>query len=240
VTFTVGAVPSGVSLLYAAVNSASFATGPIAPGSLFSIFGENITATTATATDFPLPTQLGGVSVTMNSIALPLLYVGASQINAQAPYELAPGPVQLTVTSNGTMLATLSVQMTAASPGIFMLSDGSGHAAAENQSYSLNSAQTPSTPGNYLFAYVTGLGVVNPPVADGAPAPLSPFSYPRAMVSATIGNQPAQVEFAGLAPTLAGVSQLNIVVPNLPPGNYPLVVTAGGAISNTAMVTVGQ
>ena len=240
VTFTVGPAASGVSVVYAAVNSASFATGPIAPGSLFSIFGENITATTVSATTFPLPTQLGGVSLTMNSTPLPLLYVSASQINAQAPYEMQPGPVQLTVTSNGIPLTTITVQILATSPGLFMLFNTGGHAAVENQDFTVNSTQTPAAPGSYLFAFVTGLGAVSPAVADGAPASSSPLSYAMAPVSVLIGGKPAQVAYAGLAPTLAGVSQLNILVPNLPPGTYPLVVTAGGVVSNAAMVTIGQ
>ena len=239
-TFTVGAVPPGTSVTYAAVNSASFSVGPIAPGSLFSIFGENFTSTMASATSFPLPTQLGSVSVTMNSIALPLLYVSPSQINSQAPFELSPGPVQLTVTANGMVLSPITVQIAATSPGVFLFLNGSGHAAVENQDYSFNSTQKPAKPGAYLFAFITGQGLVSPAVADGAPAPLTPFSYATAPITATIGGQPAFVSFAGLAPTLAGVSQLNILVPNLPPGDYPLVVISGGVLSNSATVSIGQ
>jgi len=239
VTFTVGSVTPGTSVAYAAVNSASFAVGPLAPGSLVSIFGENFTATTASATSFPLPTQLGGVSVTINSVAAPLLYAGPSQINAQAPYELSPGPAQLTVTANGSTLSPIAVQIAATSPGVFLFLNGSGHAAVENQDYSFNSTQDPAKPGAYLFAFITGQGLVSPAVADGAPAPLSPFSYPVAPITATIGGQQVQVEFAGLTPTLAGVSQLNIVVPNLPPGDYSLMVSAGGVLSNSATVSIG-
>jgi adhesin/invasin len=175
----------------------------------------------------------------MNSISLPLLYAGPSQINAQAPFELSPGPVQLTVTANGTVLPSITVQIAATSPGVFLFLNGGDHAAVENQDYSLNSSQNPAKPGAYLFAFMTGQGLVSPAVADGAPAPLSPFSYALASITATIGGQQALVSFAGLAPTLAGVSQLNIVVPNLPPGDYPLVVSAGGVLSNSATVSIG-
>jgi uncharacterized protein (TIGR03437 family) len=170
---------------------------------------------------------------------LPLLYAGPSQINAQAPYELSPEPVQLTVTANGMALDPITVQIAVTSPGVFLFLNGSGHAAVENQDYSFNSTQNPAKPGSYLFAFMTGQGLVSPPVADGAPAPLSPLSNAIAVITATIGGQQAFVSFAGLAPTLAGVSQLNIVVPNLPPGDYPLVVSAGGVLSNTATVSIG-
>jgi uncharacterized protein (TIGR03437 family) len=240
VTFTVGSVPLGVSVVYAGVNSATFIPGPIAPGSLFSIFGENFTSTAASAAAFPLPTQLAGISVSLNSILLPLLYVGPSQINAQAPYELPPGPIQVSVISNGTVLGTITMQIAVASPGIFAYPDGSGHAAALNGNYSVNSSQNPATPGGYLLLYATGLGAVTPAVTDGSPAPSSPLSYTVAKVLVTIGGQPATVAYAGLAPGFAGLSQLNVLVPNLPPGDYPLVITVNDVASNAATVTIGQ
>jgi len=44
--------------------------------------------------------------------------------------------------------------------------------------------------------------------------------------------------FAGLAPGYAGLYQVNLVVPQLARGDYPLQVTAGGAAANTAIVSV--
>ena len=85
-----------------------------------------------------------------------------------------------------------------------MLFDGSGHAAAENQDFSVNSAAHPAKSGSYLYAFVTGQGTVTPVVADGAAAPPMPLSTPVALVSVSIGGQAAQVSFAGLVPTLAG------------------------------------
>src|ERR1022692_976900 len=74
--------PAGV------VNGASYAQ-PIAPGSLVSIFGTNLAATTMTAQETPLPTEFAGTSVTLNGIKAPLLFVSPSQINLQAPSSLS-------------------------------------------------------------------------------------------------------------------------------------------------------
>jgi uncharacterized protein (TIGR03437 family) len=239
-TFTVGAALPGSRLVYGAVNSASFIPGPLAPGSLVSIFGAGFTDQVYKAASLPLPVSLGGVSLTLNSIALPLLYVSPTQINAQVPYEAVAGPAQLNLSSNGIAVASLTVQVAAASPGVFMFLDGSGRAAAENQDYSVNTAQNGAKPGSYLIAFLTGAGVVSPAVADGAGAPMTPVSNVVAGVTATIGGQAATVSFAGLTPSLAGVAQANILVPQLTPGNYPLVVTVGGKVSNSVLVTVGQ
>ena len=219
----------GGRVVYAAVNSASFSTGPLAPGSLFSLFGENLATAGVSAVSLPLPTQLGGISLTVNSLPAPLLYVGPTQVNAQAPYELQAGNAQIVVTANGIPLASLTVQVVAVAPGVFTFLDGSNHAAAENQNFSVNSAQNPAKPGSYLIVYLTGQGVVSPAGVDGAAAPASTLECRGPRASATVGGQPAQVAFDGLAPTARRrYWQMNILVPNLAPGTYPLIVTGGG------------
>ena len=57
-------------------------------------------------------------------------------------------------------------------------------------------------------------------------------------VTATIEGQTASVVFAGLAPGFAGLYQVNILVPQLPPGDHPLQVFAGGVPSNIAPVSI--
>jgi uncharacterized protein (TIGR03437 family) len=55
----------------------------------------------------------------------------------------------------------------------------------------------------------------------------------------TIGGAEAQVQFAGLVG--AGLDQVNIVVPTLPPGDQALVATVGGVSSQKNLfVFVGQ
>jgi uncharacterized protein (TIGR03437 family) len=43
---------------------------------------------------------------------------------------------------------------------------------------------------------------------------------------------------SGLAPRLAGVFEVSIQIPNLPPGDYALVITIGGVSSNSALITI--
>ena len=74
------------------VNGASFAQGqPVAPGSIVSVFGASIAANTPdAAVALPLPTLLGGATVTVGGVAAPLYYSSGGQLNAQIPVELAP------------------------------------------------------------------------------------------------------------------------------------------------------
>jgi uncharacterized protein (TIGR03437 family) len=107
-----------------------------------------------------------------------------------------------------------------------------------NQDGSVNGPDHTAAPGSPLAVYATGLGVVDPPVATGAPASAVTLSKVTAEVTATVGGQPATVLFAGLAPGYAGLYQVNLTVPQLAPGDYQVQISAGGVASNTATVSV--
>ncbi len=91
-----------------------------------------------------------------------------------------------------------------------------------------------------VVAYLTGSGALDFPVQTGRVAGADPLSRPRAIVTATVNGQPAEVAFAGLTPAFVGLMQVNLRVPALTPGTYPLVITVGGEKSNAAMITVKQ
>ena len=105
------------------VNGANFMPGPIAPGSLVTVFGANLAAHAATADGLPLPQVLAGTSVSINGIAASLYAVSAIQVNVQVPFELQPGSGVLTVTVEGVETAAVSVTIADAAPAIFSLSD---------------------------------------------------------------------------------------------------------------------
>jgi uncharacterized protein (TIGR03437 family) len=58
-------------------------------------------------------------------------------------------------------------------------------------------------------------------------------------VAATIGGQPATVEWAGMTWECAGVMQVHLRVPSLPPGNHPLVISVDGRYSAASPIIVG-
>jgi uncharacterized protein (TIGR03437 family) len=207
----------------AAANAASGDTAALAPGSLFSIYGTGLAPAPEAAGAFPLPFQLGGLTVTVNGAAAPLLYVSPGQVNAQVPYDTAPGPVTIAVMRAGQVIATANVTIQAAAPGLFLLA---GRAAVLNPG------------GGILSAFVTGLGAVQPAIPEGQAASADPLAYTAATVTATINGIDAPVQFAGLAPGFAGLYQVNLKIPGLPPGDYPLVISAAGVSSNAATVSI--
>ena len=85
------------------VNGASY-LGDIAPGSLASVYGNNLADANQTCrpTAAPnFPTSFAGVTVSVNGVNAPLVYVSATQINFQVPRETTPGvAVNVEVTRN--------------------------------------------------------------------------------------------------------------------------------------------
>ncbi|HEX3748507.1 MAG TPA: hypothetical protein VHW09_31485 [Bryobacteraceae bacterium] len=99
----------------------------IAPGTVVSIFGTNLSATTAKAdtTQLTLPTQLGGTQVYFNGIAAPLFMVSPTQINAQMPWELGDqtsvSAFVRSVMADGSVMYTtaVGVPIVPANPGVY-------------------------------------------------------------------------------------------------------------------------
>jgi uncharacterized protein (TIGR03437 family) len=201
-------------------------TPAIAPGSLASIFGQNLAVRPAVASSFPLSNQLGGVSVTANGQPVPVLYASPSQLNVQIPYEVS-GQVSLQVsTPNGS--SSTSLQVVPLTPSIIAV-------AAQN---ALCTPANPAQQSGSVIVYATGLGAAASPVPTGqAATAASPMAAPVLVWLGSIALRPT---YAGLAPGLVGVSQINFVVPaSLQDGVYFLRVTAGTASSQPQSLSVG-
>ena len=228
---TQGGTPNnGLPTITAFGNGASF-TQVDAPGMILTIYGSQLSSTTALASAVPLPMQLAGVTVTINGLPAPLWYVSPSQLNVQIPYETPVGTsVTLTVTNNG-QSTKASFTAAAAAPGIFMDQQGAPVPA------------TSGAPGQVLTLYATGVGAVSPAIGDGAapPAgtPLNALPKPQQPATLTVGGATASIQFIGIPPGLAGIVQINYQVPaNLMPGQHPVVLTVDGIPSPPVTLTV--
>jgi uncharacterized protein (TIGR03437 family) len=217
-------------------NAASGQQNIAAPGSIVSLYGSALAQMTLPANGFPLPTLLAGASVSINNIDAPLLFAGTGQINAQVPFDSPLGGATISVDVAGAAAGAGTFVLQATAPGLFLINGT--QAAALNQDGTVNGSGQPASPGSVIAVYLTGLGAVDNPVASGVAAPSSPLSRVTGAITATIGGQSAQIQFAGLAPGFAGLYQVNIVVPQLAAGSYTLQVTAGGVGSNTGTISV--
>ena len=240
--FVINSNPPTVSV----VNGASYATGAIAPGSIASVFGKFPGLSPTSASVVPLPTVLDGAefeftsSIHASSILAPIFFASEQQLNIQIPWELA-GQSQLTVLLHNQAGAPQTVTLTSFAPGIFSMNAmGTGQGAILDSNYKLVDAANPTTAGNTLQIFCTGLGAVSDPPPDGSPAPSSPPSTTLTMPTVTIGGGSAAVLFSGLAPGFVGLYQVNVEVPSgSTTGNtVPVVISIGGVRSNTVTVAV--
>jgi uncharacterized protein (TIGR03437 family) len=229
------------------VNAGSFApaTNPVAPGEIIAIFGSGLSGSTASAQTLPLPTNLGGASVTVNGTKIPLYYVSPTQITAMVPYGISGANgvnyATFNVVNNGTTSDSVTMYVRNTSPGVFSLpQNGSGAAAAEHGDYSVVSSSNPAHPGETVTIYLGGLGAVNPSVQEGNAALGNPLSSATGAVSVVVKGQAIAPSFAGLTPTAAGLYQVNVAIPSgLPAGDADIsVVTVEGSSSGTT-ISVG-
>jgi uncharacterized protein (TIGR03437 family) len=202
-----------------AANSVPFTAG-VAPGEVISLYGTNLASSTATTPGLPFPTTLGGASVTINGTPAPLYYASPTLLSVVVPYsEPSDGSfLNIQVTNNGQQSNVATVYSTASQPGIFTVpSGGIGNGAILDTNFKLINSSNPASVGQTIQIYLTGLGAVSPAVKEGSAGPSNPLSYaatPDVYIDDSAGNSvQARVLFAGLAPTLGGLYQLNITIP---------------------------
>lgn len=231
----------------AVVNGASFLSG-IVPGSWISIFGTNLSAVTDTWTvvNGQLPTQLDGVTVSVNGQPAYVEFVSSGQINVLAPGS-ATGTTQVTVTNAlGTSPAFAATSATYG-PAFFLLDSVYAIATYQDYSYAVKNGaiagQTtvPAAPGDILILWGTGFGPTTPAAPAGVVVP-SNATYAAGPVTVTIGGVPATVYGTALSPGFVGLYQVAIQVPaSAPTGDQPIVASIGGVSSPmTTLITIQQ
>lgn len=248
------------------VNAAGFApfTAGVSNGEFIVIYGQNLSSGgLVQASTVPFPVTLNNVQVMINGVAAPLYYVSSGQIAAIVPSGNPYALVQVQVVNNGTpsnIVTTVegspgSSPVNEATPGIYTYLSQGVYAAAVDVSANPAFIVTPSNPAqpnDIVEVFMAGLGEVYPTVPDGAAPPISPLSYTDNTVTADLDGTPADVGFAGLAPTLAGLYQVNVTIPstigagdhfldisvsnpNTAPGAFPILQT----YDQQALISVG-
>ncbi len=243
-------VCTDMTLVLGLAHSASFQTQQVcSPGSLASIFGANFTRDPPLALSaVPAPTELNGVRVRINGQYVALLFVSANQINFQCP-QLQPGSqLNLVVEGPSGSSEPVLTAMREASPGIFAI-EGSGAGqgaillagtADLAKDRNILAPGQPAWPGDIVSIYASGLGPADEVLDAGQAAPADRLIGLRSSITVLIGGFESEVLFAGLAPTLVGIGQINARIPeNVPIGSsVPLsvVVTPPGGQPVTSNV----
>jgi uncharacterized protein (TIGR03437 family) len=228
-------VPTG-SVLNAASLTPS--VDRVAPGSIISIFGDQLATGTVTASS-SLPYSLGSTAVRLGKTALPLLYVSPTQINALVPPNMQLDPTtSLVVESAGFQSIPVPVVSLEADPGIF-------NGAVTSAAGKVNSTTAPAQRGDIIMIYCTGLGPVTESLDPTLPAPTDRLVYTKQPVPVFVQGAsgqwlPSEVLFAGLAPGYFGLYQVNVRIPQgtVTGDHVQLYVVAGTRESNHVPISV--
>jgi uncharacterized protein (TIGR03437 family) len=233
-----------------ALDGASFHY-PIAAGSLASIFQANLAPGLAVASGVPVSTSLSGVSASFaGGLATPVLSVAPNQANIQIPWDLQGlSSAVLNVTGGDGSQTSFSVPLATYAPAIFTVNaQGTGQGmvtvagtgALAAAAGSVGGAMTQAaTAGQFISIECLGLGPVNNTPANGAQTP-DGTSTTLAPVSVLLNGVSVPASFAGLAPGLVGVYQVNVQIPDgAPTGTaVPISISVGGVVSNTVTIAI--
>jgi uncharacterized protein (TIGR03437 family) len=217
-------------------SAAGGPVAPVAPGQIISIYGQLIGPAVPLGAQLDASGQvtrlLGDTQVFFDGVAAPIFVAGAFQVNVQVPYEVAgraASAVQLVY--HGIPSNIIQLPLVDAAPGI-LTPLAATDAAALNQDGTLNNSINSAPRGSILTIFATGCGQTLPASATGVPAqPL--LNRPALPVTLAIGGRPAEIVFAGAAPGLVGVMQVNARIPmDVPVASVPerasLILTIDG------------
>jgi uncharacterized protein (TIGR03437 family) len=232
-------VTAGTAPLVSLVANAEGEDSSIAPNTWVEIKGSRLAPPGDSriwqAPDFvgnELPSQLDGVSVTVNGHSAYVYYISPTQINILTPPDALPAETQVVVSNNGAASASFTALAQSLSPSFFVFSDGLHVAAIHLDGTLVGPASfsvpgftfSPAKPGEIISVYANGFGSTSIPVAAGS---LTQGGTLSPLPAITIAGRNATVQFAGLISP--GLFQFNVIVPaTVPQGDQIVKATYGG------------
>ena len=243
-TLNTGLAAQTVSRVTGLLDAAAF-KALITPAGLGALFGAGLTAgETVLAGVLPLPTELAGTEVRVNSVPAGLFFVSPGQVNFEVPPSIVAttalpfGTVQsstalVEVFSRGELIRAGTFQTAPVAPVVFTLNQSGSGPATALDGFDFSgppfAATQPNGQPNIIAVYASGLGIDATGNTGGNVA---------ASVQATIDGMPVAVEYAGPAPGFAALNQINVKFPaGLTSGVHNLVIRRNGIPSN--ITTIG-
>ena len=177
-----------------------------------------------------LPTQLDGVSATVNGKRAFVYSINPGQVEILTPPDPLSGAVPVQLTANGLASNIVNVAAQAQSPSFFGLNYVSARHGADN---SIVSTSSPAKPGEMIYITGNGFGPTNIPVVSGSMSQSGTLPMPWPAIQ--IGGMQATVTFAGLVGI--GTYQFNVIVPgSLADGDLPITATYNGSSTQPGLL----
>jgi uncharacterized protein (TIGR03437 family) len=239
---TAGATPAvNVPLILNAANPSAVA---IAPGSVASANGQNLTSASSPSSTSNPPTITISITDSTGTVtpAPDIMSVSPNQIYFLVPSTVAIGTAQITVTNGAASQTANNVEIATVSPGI-LTANGSGLARANVVQGFAGGVQTVTT------VYTTdgnGAIIANPVSVESAPASTylvvlgtGIANAGTALTTATINGVNSTVTYAGPSGS-PGFDQVNILIPAklAGAGNVEVQLTVEGVPANPFQITL--
>jgi len=239
------------------VSAASPSVG-IAPDSLASVFGPQLSTVTEKANSLPWPNTLGDVAVvyltdsTSRMQMASLFYVSPSQMNIWIPPGVVPGPATVSFPVTGlppgvgtAALRVVPVTIAKVAPGLFS-ADGTGTGVAAASAIRLVLPFQFQNPVPVLSCNAQGCMAV--PIDVGVDTPVYLSLYGTGIrgasslnnVFVTIGNSRINPTYAGPQMQIPGLDQVNVPLPVTLRGSglVNVTVTVDNITSNAVQIDI--
>jgi len=168
------------------VNSATSGADGLAPNTLATIYGTNLSyggtdSVGALGSGTLLPQEMAGVQVYVAGSPVSLYYVSPQQVNFLIPANLRPGEVDLFVARDGTAGPHTSITLHDVGPGLF--ESEPGVIIATHADGSLVTQSHPAKSGETVTVYGTGFGPINPDAPVSIPVPITDIGSFQVLVN---------------------------------------------------------
>ncbi len=183
-----------------------------------------------------LPLQLNDISVRFNGVHTYVAYIGTNQINVLIPDDPTIGMVSVQEQGQLDQSNIIQVLKAPVAPGLFTFTPKYPTAVHLDGTYCgpagllTGIPTTPAKVGELIVLYGTGFGPSNPKIDFSR---LFSTAAPIAQtVTATVGGLNAKVDGYLVSP---GVYQFNLIVPDVPAGDAPVVLSVAGSKTQTSL-----
>ncbi len=242
----------GARPLVTSISAASYLGNEVASESMIAAFGANLAMRTEAASGLPLPTALAGTFVKVRDSAglerdAALFFVSPGQVNYLVPAGTQNGLATVTVTSGDGTISAGTLNIASVAPGLFAANaNGRGVAAAVLLRVKPDNSQSFEV----ISRFDTTQNVFVPLPVDLGPATDRVFVLlfgtgirARSGLDAVlvrIGAATAEINYAGPSGDLAGLDQVNALIPRSLSGRglVDIVLTVDGKAANTVTMQI--
>jgi uncharacterized protein (TIGR03437 family) len=209
------------------VNAFSKRPGPVAPGQIVSLLGSGLGPDAGVSASWnsngELPRALAGVTVLFQDIPSPIYSVQSGRIDVQAPYEIAGlREVSIVVNTGAGSSSAVEVPVVDVNAGL--------HSSIFRLDGTVITEDNPAGAGEVVSLFATGYGQTVPAAATGRSSDADNPARPLANIGVRVGENEAEILFAGQAPATAGVLQINARLPQgAGAGRQEVAVRVGGS-----------